>query len=145
MVKQTPTRLLGFNYTELKASKNPTFTGKVDINSNIAIDNMEKAKGTDSKNDILKVDFSFSIDYEKDLGKVSLKGLLFVAADSKQIKQTISAWKDKKTPTQLYTTILNIVLQKTAVKAIEIEDEIGLPIHLQNAFPKVSPKSLEKK
>jgi len=135
-------RLVGFNFIKISAERNPTYDGKIETKSNVSIDKLEKVKNS-TKQDTLKVDFSVDIDYG-DLGKVDLQGNLFLIADAKVIKETVSAWESKKEPTNLQLGIVNIILQKTSIKAIQIEEEIGLPIHLQNLFPRVKPKSQEE-
>ena len=136
-------RLIGFNYAKIKAERKPEYNGKIETKSNVNIENMEKVKTPAAKQESLKVEFSVDIDYGE-LGKIELQGNLFILADPKIIKETITAWEGKKQPTDLQLGIVNIILQKTSVKAIQIEEEIGLPIHLQNFFPRVKPGSTEE-
>lgn len=130
-------RLLGFNFIKINAEKKTDFSGKLDIKSNIDIKNIEKFKP--GKQDALKVEFVLTVDYG-DLGKIELEGNLFITADSRLLKETLSSWKDKKQPTDLQLAIANIILQKTSIKAFQIEEELGLPIHIQNMFPRVQQK-----
>ena len=137
-------RLIGFNFTKINAERNPDYDGKIETKSNVNIEKMEKVKTPATKQESLRADFFVDIDYG-DLGKIELQGNLFILADSKTIKETLSSWENKKQPTNLQLGIVNIILQKTSIKAIQIEEEIGLPIHLQNLFPRVKPESLEEK
>lgn len=141
MVKDA--RLLGFNFTKIGAEKNSDFSGKLEIKSNINIEKIEKHKTTSMKQDALKIKFNVDVDYG-DLGKVEMKGNLFITADSKAMKETLLNWESQKKPTDLQVAIINIILQKTSIKAIQIEEEIGLPIHLQNLFPKINAKEKEE-
>ena len=136
-------RLIGFNFTKISAERNSEYNGKIETKSNIDIIKMEKVKTPATKQDSLKVDFSVEVDYGE-LGKVELYGNLFLMADSKIIKETVSAWEGKRQPTDLQLGIVNIILQKTSIKAFQIEEEIGLPIHLKNLFPRVKPNSTEE-
>jgi len=131
-------RVLGFNYTQISVERNPDFEGEVKVKSNINISNIEKFKAKITKQDALKVSFESNIDYGE-LGKVVLKGSMIVTADSKSLKETLSAWKEKR-PNELQITIMNIIIQKTSIKSIQLEEEIGLPVHLQNIFPKIKTK-----
>jgi len=131
-------RVLGFNYTQISVERNPDFEGEVKVKSNINISNIEKFKAKIAKQDALKVSFESNIDYGE-LGKVVLKGSMIVTADSKSLKETLSAWKEKR-PNELQITIMNIIIQKTSIKSIQLEEEIGLPVHLQNIFPKIKTK-----
>ncbi len=131
-------RVLGFNYTQISVERNPDFEGEVKVKSNINISNIEKFKAKIAKQDALKVSFESNIDYGE-LGKVVLKGNMIITADSKSLKETLSAWKEKR-PNELQITIMNIIIQKTSIKSIQLEEEIGLPVHLQNIFPKIKTK-----
>jgi len=131
-------RLIGFNFTKISAERKPDYDGKIETKSNLDIVKIEKVKTPATKQDSLRADFSVGVDYGK-LGKINLEGNLFLIADSKLIKETVEAWEGKKKPTDLQLGIVNIILQKTSIKAIQIEEEIGLPIHLQNLFPRIRP------
>jgi hypothetical protein len=133
-------RLLAFDFTKINAEKFTGFSGKLDIKSNIDIKSLEKIKP--GKQEALKIKFTSSVDYGK-LGKIELEGNIFITADSKSLKETASSWKDKKQPTELQLAIVNLILQKASIKAIQIEEEIGLPIHLQNIFPRVQSSQLQ--
>ena len=132
MAKQSPLRLLGFNLKNIEAMKNPDFQGQIEIKSNINLNNIEKHKLDLAKQDALKIDFDFDISYAEDkLGKISLKGTLFISSEPKIQKQILNQWKDKKLDSEYYVAILNIIVQKTSLKAFKLEEELGLPIHVQ--------------
>jgi hypothetical protein len=133
------TRLLGFNFTKINVEKNPKFSGNLKVKSNINIKSIEKHKLELAKQDSLRIEFVFDVDYGN-LGKINLNGVMFITSDLKQIKDTLSKWKDTKaTPTQLQVAIMNIILQKTSLKALELEEEIGLPHHIQ--LPRLQQKT----
>ena len=127
-MEQSP-RLLGFNITKIQAEKNTDFKGKLEIQSNVNIINIEKHKIEIAKQDSLKVDFSLDIDY-KELGKISIHGTLFLTADNKLMKETLNNWKNKK-HSELQLKIINIILQRASIKALQIEEELGLPPPIQ--------------
>ena len=129
--------LLNSRLTKVNGERNANFSGKISMNQNIKIKNMEKLKPKNAKTEALKVEYSFQIDYS-DLGKVEIEGILFIGAESKEIKKIISEYEEKKFDSQEQITIMNIIIQKASLRAFEIEDELGLPIHIK--LPQLAPK-----
>ncbi len=132
-------QILGFNYSKLSAQKYPDFKGKLEINPNINIASIEKHELSLIKQDAVKVKFSFNIKY-KDLADVLLEGEMVLRIDSKTQKEILKGWKDKALELELQTMILNIIMQKASVRAIELEEEMGLPIHIRIPRLEISKK-----
>jgi len=131
--------LLGFSYTKLSAQRYPDFKGKLEINPNINISSIEKQELNLVKQDAVKVTFSFNIRY-KDLADVLLEGEMVLRTDIKTQKEILKGWKDKTLEQELQTMILNIIMQKASVRAIELEEEIGIPIHIRIPRLEISKK-----
>jgi hypothetical protein len=129
--------LLSSRLTKVSGNRNLDFSGKISMNQNIKIDNMEKFKPTNSKTESIKVAYSFEIDYT-DLGKVEIEGVLFLGMDSKTIKVILDEYKNKKFDSAEQIAIMNIIIQKASIRAFEIEEELGLPIHIK--LPQLAPK-----
>jgi hypothetical protein len=119
-------KLIGLRYIKISAQRNPDFNGQVSLNTNVQFKEISKA---DTK-DTLKIPYNFIVDY-KELGKIEIEGILFVSTDSKTIKTIEKAQKEKNYKTEEFTRISNLILQKSSVKAFELEDEFGLPIHIK--------------
>lgn len=130
-------RLIGFNLTKIEGEKKPDFDGTLSIKSNIDISNIEKHQMTIGKQDALKASFKFVIDYAE-LGKVALEGIVFLIVPAKMLKQATIDWKKKKIEKDLQLVILNIIVQRASLRAFQLEEELGLPIHIQ--LPRVAPK-----
>ncbi len=129
--------LLASKLTKVEGTRNPDFSGKLSISSNIKINGIEKHKPSAAKNEALKVSYTFTIDYA-DLGKVEIEGILFLGVDTKQIKEIIKNYEAKKFETSELLTIMNLIIQKASIRAFEIEEELQLPIHIK--LPSLSPK-----
>ena len=125
-------KLIGSRFTKINAERNPNFDGKIELKTNIKIQNLEKIK--ESKENI-KIEYIFNIDYS-DLGKVSIEGIIFLSSDAKKIKELIKLQKEGKFNTPEYIAITNLIIQKASIKAFELEEELGLPIHIK--FPTVN-------
>jgi hypothetical protein len=127
-------KLIGSRITKITAQRNPNFEGELQIKTNIKIPSIEKAK---EQKDTVKISYEFEIDYGN-LGKVEISGILFIAADSKLTKDLIKFHTEQKFETPEQLAITNLILQKASVKAFELEEELGLPIHIR--LPTLSTK-----
>lgn len=125
--------LIGSRFTKLNADFNPDFSGQASTKLNIKILEISPFKNKDS----FKIKYTFEVDYF-DLGKISLEGLLFFSTNPKTLKELQKIWKENKINTPDYVFITNILIQKASVKAIQIEEEMGFPIHLR--LPKIDLK-----
>ena len=125
-------KLASFHYLKVSGERKEDFSGELKITPNINIKSIEKfdSDKKQGKQDILKVEFGFEVNYS-DLGKVSLEGLLFLIVDSKTLKEAVEGWKAKKLDSEIHSVILNTIMQKASLKSIELEEEVGLPCHIQ--------------
>jgi len=72
--------------------------------------------------------------------RLKIKGELFLKGDSKIIiKKIIKNQEYKEYNTPEYITILNLIIQKTSIKAFKLEEELNLPLHIN--LPKLSIKN----
>lgn len=117
----------GSRITKLSAERKPDFSGKLEMKTNIKIDSIEKVK---EAKDTVKLTYTFEVEYVE-LGGVSIEGLLFLSGDAKSIKELLKVQKDKKYDSPEYIGITNLIIQKASIKAFELEEELGLPIHIK--------------
>lgn len=122
-------KLLGFGFTKINVSKNPEYKGKLDVKTNVKMNEVDKQKVDFLKSEALKINFTFTIDYGE-LGNVELTGDLGLLLDSKTMKETLKQWKKKQLPDDVRHAIINLVFQKATLKALTLEEEIGLPLHM---------------
>ena len=132
-------KLAGFKYTKLNVERFEDFKGELKVTPSINIKSIDKHKSEASKQDLLEIKFQFGIDYSA-LGAVNLEGQLFLLTDSKTFKEALDGWKSKKLDSEINLIILNVIMQKASLKALELEEELNLPPHIQ--LPKLQ---LEKK
>ncbi|MBI2647212.1 hypothetical protein HYW99_01935 [Candidatus Woesearchaeota archaeon] len=137
--------IVGFGFTKLSAEKNEASKGKIDINNNVTIKDVQEADFSFGKNkqNILKFLFQFISKYEPSIGNMLLEGELLYLEDPKKIKEISSSWKkDKKLPKELMPTLLNAILTKCNVQALILSQEINLPPPIP--LPKVEIAAQEK-
>lgn len=132
-------KLGAFKFLKVFAERAEDFKGELKIIPNINIKSIDKHKSEPSKQESLKVDFKFEVDYN-DLGKISLEGNMYLLVDAKTMKEAISGWKDKKLDEEIQTIILNLIMHKSSLRALELEDELNLPLHVQIPRLQIQPR-----
>ena len=90
-----------------------------------------------TKQDLLKIDFKFTINYEPDFANLEFKGNLVIIPEANELKTILKSWKAKKIPNELRLPLINFIMSKCNVKAIPLEEELNLPIHIP--MPRLKP------
>jgi hypothetical protein len=143
-----PARIIGFNFTKVSAEKSQAFkSSKIDINTNIEFTKVEKEtlellKGGEAT----KISFNFSINYgdeKKPEAKIGFEGLIVLTADEKETNDIYQSWKNKQLPQQTQIPLFNIILKKSAARALQLQDELNLPSHVR--IPQIQPKQVINK
>lgn len=136
-------RLMGFNFTKMNLEKMSDNLKDLKITTGIDISDIREAKSDFFKSleEMVAVSFEYTINYEKDVAVLKFQGSLIVSVESKQAKEILKQWKDKKIPEEFRLSVFNIILRKASLKALQFEEEFNLPPHI----PLPSFKSTEKK
>ena len=141
-------RVIGFNFTKISAEKFPDFK-RCSMNTNIEFTNLEKEKVDILKDqEAIKLSFKYSVNYEeekekkednnKKLGEVSFEGIIVFSVTKEESKQLQKSWKKKQISPAIQIPIYNFILTKCSPKAVSLEDDLALPIHLP--VPQIKPK-----
>lgn len=116
--------------------------GQVKINNNVSLKDIEDLDFAVEGKRGLKFTFSFTCNYEPDLGKIDVEGQVLYVGEEAKVKEIKKSWdKDKRVSVEVMEGIVNAALHKGNIQAIKISDDVGLPSPLP--LPKV--KAPEKK
>lgn len=137
--------IIGFQFNKILIEKYSPVQGKISVNNNVALTNVEKSElvfGNEKQN-ILRFDFEFNASYEPKGGKkvasIILHGGLTYLDQPAKIAELEKGWKkDKKIPREVMTPILNSILSKCNIEALVLAKEINLPPPIP--MPKVNVK-----
>ena len=135
--------IVGFNLTNIQAQKLKRLeaeTKEIKIESKLGITDVkeEKLPTGKTKTDGLRFDFEFKLDYQPNIAKINIEGFIFYMDDPKVLKEITSKWaKDKNVPVNIKAQILNTVVLKASIKALQLEQEINIPPHMR--FPSLKP------
>jgi hypothetical protein len=138
--------IVGFNFKKILAEKLEGPKGKININNNVSIVNVDEKKLTmaNEKQKILAFTFEFTANYEPKIGEIKLVGDVLVMEDTKKAKDMHDSWKkDKKVPKELLTPILNTVLNKCNIQALIVSEQVGLPAPIP--LPKLQQAEKQEK
>lgn len=125
-------RFVGFNFNKISVERLSNKLEKIKINTKIDISKIEPLKTNifDKKEEIISVEFTYNIDYYPNFAKIEFAGDVLISAESKTIKKILKDWKDKKMDEDFRMFLFNIILRKSNLKALQLEDDMNLPIHL---------------
>ena len=137
--------IVGFNYNKIDVEKKELSlkdkSKNMQVKSNVNINEVKEQKlpTGKEKNEGLRIDFTFTLQYDPDLGHINLQGFIFYLDDAKVMKTIYKEWeKDKQLPQEVMGEIINMVLLKSNIKALYLSQEVNLPPHIQ--MPRVVPK-----
>lgn len=132
-------QVVGFNFNNISAEKKKENSqGKISINSNISIDEIKKEKIDVFKGkNTLKFSFTFTITYNPNLAEFIFKGSILTIVEDKEEKEILKKFKKKKVEDKYRIPLFNIILTRSSIKALQLEEDLQLPTHIP--FPRINP------
>ena len=126
-------RFIAINYSKISIEKKSNDLKNLKIATGLDIKSIEAAKPGvfQSEESFLNVSFKYYIDYKEEIAKIEMEGNMLWATDSKGAKEILKAWENKKLDDNLKIKLLNVILIKANIKAIQLEEEMNLPIHFR--------------
>jgi hypothetical protein len=135
--------VVGLQLNRIVVEKLGPAKGKVSVNNNVAVKDVEKtdlAFGS-SKQDALKFTFEFKASYEPKIASITLEGNVTYFDKPATIEDLHKGWKkDKKVPSEVMTPVLNSILSRCNVEALLLSREVNLPPPIPLPRVKVNPK-----
>jgi len=134
-------KILGFSLNKLYIERMSHDMSNLKINTKIDISDISETKSSflKLKEEVIGVRFTYEINYDPDYAKIELSGSVLVAVEPKLAREIIRQWEDKKMPEEFRVDIFNIIIKKSTIKALELEDEMNLPSHIP--FPVIGKSS----
>ncbi len=125
-------RIAGFNFKKISVEKTGEKIEDLKINTKVDIPNIEilKQEFVKTKDELVQIDFEYVVNYEPNFAKIEIEGNVIVALDTKNAKEIVEHWKDKEMSEELRLSLFNVILRKANIKALELEDEMNLPLHI---------------
>lgn len=138
-------RLIGFNFTKISIERLKDSVNNLKFNTKIDIRSIEPLKSDffRTKDETIKIIFNYSVLYEPEFAKLDLTGQIILSVDPKIAREVLKGWKDKQTSEEFRIFLFNIILTKSNVKALQLEEELGLPFHVP--LPSLNKDNLKEK
>ena len=134
--------IVGFNFKKISAEKKAQVQNNDKIQNIIKIATVEEStiKIGSEEQKVAAISFEFAVDYAE-AGKLEFLGNIIYYDTEEVVKGLISGWKNEsKVNPQFGTMIYNFIMARCNIKALQFEDEVGLPLHLRLPRLRVSPE-----
>ncbi len=125
--------IVGFHYTKLSIERYQPIQGKVSVRNDVNIQNVKEQPipRVQGSHKTVAFQFVFTVTYAPHVADVVITGDVYYAAEPKKIDEVISTWKSKKKVSpEISLGVLNLVLQKCNIRALEMAQELNLPSHI---------------
>ncbi|VVB80154.1 Uncharacterised protein [uncultured archaeon] len=131
-------KILAFNFEKLSAERLSNTKDNIKVGTHVDISDISEVKAEllSPSGLILGVKFKFSLDYAPNFAKVEIAGHFLVEVDKSLGEKTLKEWKNKKLTDEIQYSLINVILEKSTLKALDLEEQIGIPLH----FPMPSYK-----
>jgi len=128
-------RIIGFNFTKIsieKLKESSELKEQLKINTKIDVPELTEVKShiLKTKEEIVGAKFIYGVNYNPDFAKVELEGRILIAVEPKIAKDIFKQWKKKKMPEDFRLLLFNVILKKSSLKALHLEEELNLPLHM---------------
>lgn len=130
-------KIIGFMIKKVSAEKLKDPAQGMEISSGLNIESIEKTDTDFTKNDTIKFDFVYTVNYNPNFAKIEIKGSVVVLDDKGESKNLLKEWKNKKFDHPIKLPLFNFIMDKCGLKAVQLEEEIGMPFHVP--FPRLAP------
>ena len=129
--------IIGFTYERITAEKKEAIAQQHHITNTIEFtDVKEQPVALMKESKPFKVSYKLSIEYlsgangDKKAHKqaeIIFQGSLLIAASSQEAQEVLKFWKNKQLPEGFRIQLFNNILSKCAIKALQLEEDLGLP------------------
>ena len=136
--------IVGVNFSKLLVEKKKAASGKITINNNISIKDVEESDLSlgKTKQKGVKLVFQFTSNYAPDIAEILIGGEVLYLDEEAKAKKILEEWKkDKKIAKEVITEVLNAALMKCNIEALLLSKEANLPPPLN--LPKIEVKKKE--
>jgi len=135
-------KIIGFSISKISALRKNPIKGKLEINSNIDLKDIKTEEINISSDPSLKFDFEFKVDYSPKFAEVEIEGSIVAIDDKGESKEILKEWKKKNLKAELKIPLFNFIMDKCNLKALQLEEELHLPIHIN--LPKITTQKQEE-
>jgi len=136
-------KIINFSLSRITAERNKAEKGKIEVKSKIDLKDVKEESVPISNNKAINLSFSYGIEYAPKFGKIELTGNVIMLTEGNEAEEVVKEWKKKQIPNNMKVHIFNFIMTKCNLKALQLEEELGLPTHIP--MPKFSLEKPKEK
>lgn len=139
-------KLIGFNFNKINIEKFSDDLKNLKIDTSLNISDIKELKQGifKAKEDLILLDFKFTVDYSPKIAKLDFEGRIIFSLESKKAKEILKNWEKKKINDEFRMIAFNLILRKASIRALQLEEEMNLPPHLTLPLIKKKEEPTEK-
>jgi len=128
-------RIIGFDFTKISIEQLKDVSElkeQLKISTQIDVPELTEIKShlLKTKEELVKAKFVYGVDYNPDFAKIELEGRILISVEPKVAKEIFKQWKKKKMPEDFRMLLFNAILKKSSLKALHLEEDLNLPLHM---------------
>ncbi len=125
--------IVGFAITKISGERKKESFDKLNIKSNLEISDIKEDKiNVGKEQNVLKISFNFTVNYEPDVANLGLSGYIYYLEEDKKMKEILNNWKSKKTlDRKLMERLFTAILTRCNIKALILSQDLNLPPHIR--------------
>ncbi len=132
--------IVGFNFTSMNVERKQKVSGNLQISHNINIKQVRPEPIALKNRTSAVFDFVFTVTYAPSIADITLTGEAFYLHDDKKVKEVLQLWeKSKKVAQDVSLEVLNYIMRKCNIKALELSQSLNLPPHIP--MPQITKKT----
>jgi|SRR3989344_2435528 len=125
-------RVLSFNFDKVSIERFSSSLEDIKISNKIDIKEIVEAQADflNTEDKVLGVRFTFSLEYSPNIAKIEISGMTALAVPTSTLKEVLEKWEKKEISPEFKTPLFNFLFRKVGLRALELEEEFGLPSHI---------------
>tara|TARA_Y100000310_G_C20653814_1_gene800908 strand:+ start:433 stop:873 length:441 start_codon:yes stop_codon:yes gene_type:complete len=138
--------IVGFNFNKINIERKKKLVKgmKVKYNMDITKVSEQDYPAPSPQQGILNFDFNFTVGYGENIADLAIHGTVSYMIPKEEMKKVMELWnKTKKLPKEISVPIINLILDRSNIKALELEQDLSLPTHLPMPSVNVDQKKDE--
>ena len=132
-------KIISLTFSEVSAVRKSVPKAKMEVKNNLNIVDIIKEEVDLSPKPALRFDFSYDVNFEPGIAKITLKGSVVAIDENNESQEILKAWKKKQFTDPIKLPMFNLILSKCNLRSIELEDQLGIPFHIP--FPQINGDS----
>ena len=126
--------IVGFNFKKINVERKEKLVRGMKVVYNMDIANVygqDFSLNKSKSHKILGFDFNFTVNYGPKIADLAIGGTVNFMLPTEEFDKVLELWKkDKKLPKAVSVPVINVILDRCNIKALELEQDLSLPTHL---------------